>query len=87
MVNKEILISARQVVAGRGLLNWTQQILAQKAGVGRSTVRNYESGRAAPRAASLTKIQEAFVRAGLRPLHADEWGGEGVRLVRTERVK
>lgn len=80
MVDKETLISARQVVASRGMLNWTQEMLAERAGVGRSTVKDYEAGRVTPRAGTLKKIQSAFERSGLRPLHADVWGGEGVRF-------
>lgn len=68
-----------QCRAARGLLDWTQDHLAVVAGVSRSTVRDFESGRHALQKASESQIIEAFENAGARFIAADH-EGPGVRL-------
>jgi transcriptional regulator with XRE-family HTH domain len=67
--------------AARALLDWTQADLAASAGVGRDTVRHFESGARVPLPANLSKIRAALADAGIRLV---EESGEVVGL-RTSR--
>lgn len=68
-----------QCRAARGLLDWTQDHLAQTAGVSRSTVRDFESGRHALHRSTAALIAAALRGAGVVLLAAGD-GGFGVRL-------
>lgn len=52
--------------AARGLLNWTQEDLANAAGLSRTMVRNFETGRSEPTRISLSAMQMAFLKNGVR---------------------
>jgi transcriptional regulator with XRE-family HTH domain len=69
-----------QCRAARGLLNWTQEKLAEAAFVSRSTVRNFESGRHELSRGSEKLIVIALEGAGVRILSVDQ-DGPGVRLL------
>src|SRR5262249_46367793 len=75
-----------QCRAARGLLAWSQQELAQKAGVGVVTVHQLEAGTSKPRRATLEVIQQAFERAGVEFIN-ENGGGPGLRLRRRQRKK
>lgn len=66
-----------QCRAARGLLNWTQADLAVRAGVSRSTVRDFEGERHDLHRATLASLLQTFDRAGVELLFD---GGAGVRL-------
>ena len=66
--------------AARGLLGWSQHKPAVAAGVGDSTVRNFEAGRSIPIASNLATIQRAFEAAGVEFLPDN-----GVRLSRRQQ--
>ncbi|NVO16256.1 MAG: helix-turn-helix transcriptional regulator [Rhodoplanes sp.] len=76
------MLSAAQCRAARGLLNWTQQELAEAAKVGVVTVRQFELAGAVPRRATLLAIKTAFEAAGVEFI-AENGGGAGVRLKRS----
>ena len=78
------MISSAQCRAARGLLDWTQQHLADRAGVGIVTVRQFEAGLNEPRRATLEVIKRAFEDAGIEFIQ-ENGGGPGVRL--RERLK
>jgi transcriptional regulator with XRE-family HTH domain len=59
------LLSREQCRAARGLLNWTQEELAQRAGVSRSTVRDFEQGRHDLHRASAAQMVLALEGAGV----------------------
>lgn len=71
-----------QCRAARGLLDWTQEELAEAAGVSRSTVRDFEKGRHDLRRVSVSQVVAAFEKAGVRFISADQMG-PGVRLLET----
>ena len=73
------MISASQSRAARGLLGWTQEDLAKAASVGVVTVRQFETGKAVPRNATLAVIRQALEAAGVQFI-AENGGGPGVRL-------
>ncbi len=80
------MITAAQCRAARALLVWSQQELAQKAGVGVVTVHQLEAGLSQPRHATLEVIQRAFEAAGVEFI--DENGtGEGVRFRKPRRTR
>lgn len=73
------MINSAQCRAGRALLNWSQQQLADAARVGVVTVRQFESGGSEPRNATLDVIRRALESAGV--IFVEENGeGPGVRL-------
>jgi transcriptional regulator with XRE-family HTH domain len=72
-------VTPAQSRAARGLLGWSQQDLADKAAVGIATVYQLESGKSAPRRATLTVIRLALEAAGVIFIDANG-EGPGVRL-------
>jgi transcriptional regulator with XRE-family HTH domain len=79
-------LTPQQCRAARGLLGWTQEELAARAGVSRGTVRGFENGRHELLRGSATVIRGALEAAGVILLDADGEAGPGVRL-RTDRSR
>jgi predicted transcriptional regulator len=73
------MITPEQSRGARGLLGWSQQELANKAGVGVVTVHQLETGTSQPRRATLDVIRRAFEKAGVEFID-ENGGGPGVRL-------
>jgi transcriptional regulator with XRE-family HTH domain len=73
------MVGSGQCRAARGLLDWSQQDLADRAGVGIVTVRQLEAGSNEPRRATLEVIRRAFESAGVEFID-ENGGGPGVRL-------
>jgi len=80
------MITPAQCRAARGLLNWTQRDLADQAGVGIVTVRQFEAGLNEPRRATLEVVKRAFETAGIEFIAPDN-GGAGLRLKSSGRGK
>ncbi len=73
------MITPAQSRAGRALLEWSQEQLAEAAHLGLSTVRDFEKGRRVPTHNNLAGIVRALESAGVEFI-AENGGGAGVRL-------
>jgi transcriptional regulator with XRE-family HTH domain len=80
------MVTSAQCRAARGLLNWSQQDLADQAGIGIVTVRQLEAGVNVPRRATLQVVRRAFETFGVEFIDADG-GGPGVRLRKGSKQK
>lgn len=63
-----------QCRAARALLDWTQEKLAEAAGVGNATIRNFESDLSVPQTATIEALQRAFELAGVEFTNGGEPG-------------
>ncbi len=73
------MLTASQCRAARGLLDWTQQELADAARIGVATVRLFESEATETRPATLAVVRQAFELAGVEFTNGDQ---PGVRLTK-----
>jgi DNA-binding XRE family transcriptional regulator len=69
------MLDAKQVRAARGLLDWTQETLAERSGVARATIKNVEGGNTLPRLETANALQRALEEAGVEFLPSS-----GVRM-------
>lgn len=65
--------------AARVLLGWSQEDLAEKTGLGRSTIIRLEMGETNARVVTFRTIQKALEEGGIKFLSATESEGEGIR--------
>ncbi len=73
-------MSPEQCRAARGWLGWTQQELARRAGVGLSTVRDFENGDRTPIPNNLAAIRRAIEDAGIELVFSEDSGAAaGIR--------
>lgn len=73
-------LTPQQCRAARALLDWTQDDLAERAEVSRSTVRGFESRQHELQRATAAAIRRALEAEGVVLLDADAEGGPGARL-------
>jgi transcriptional regulator with XRE-family HTH domain len=73
------MISSAQCRAARGLVDWSQLELAERAGVGVVTIRQLEAGTHGPRRATLEVVRRALEAAGVEFID-ENGGGAGVRF-------
>lgn len=75
---------AEQLRAARALLDWSQDQLAEKSGVGVATIRRLEgqSGNLRTYSDTLWRLQAAFEQAGIIFIPEADGLGPGVRLAR-----
>jgi transcriptional regulator with XRE-family HTH domain len=76
----DMLLTPEQCRAGRALLTWTQDDLATRAEVSRSTVRGFENGQHELHRASAAAIRRALEEGGIVFIDADTEHGPGVRM-------
>jgi len=74
-------LTPSQIRAGRALLDWSQEQLAEAAGVGLSTVRDYEKERRGGAIGALNAICRALENRGIVFLASEGDYGPGVRLI------
>lgn len=75
-------ITPAQIRAARGLLDWSQQELADAAGLQRPAVNRIEKGAADPRASTLQRIEDALLAAGVEIVTPADGKGDGVRFAK-----
>jgi transcriptional regulator with XRE-family HTH domain len=73
------MITSAQIRAGRGLLKWTQGVLASRAAVSIVTLNMIESDQVSPRSRTLDAIRGVLEGEGIRFI-GDETEGYGVML-------
>ena len=73
------LLTPGQCRAARGFLNWTQDDLAERSGLCRSTVRDFEKGRHDLHLTSAQQIVRTLEEAGILLIFSEE-NGPGVFL-------
>ena len=73
------MLTPAQCRAARGLLDWTQQELADAARIGVATVRLFEGEVAESRQATLAVLRQAFEAAGVEFTNGEQ---PGVRLTK-----
>lgn len=78
------MITPPQSRAARGLLEWSQKELADRANLGLSTIRDFEKGRRVPTVNNLAAIQRAIESAGVEFTNGDE---PGVKLAAKRKGK
>jgi transcriptional regulator with XRE-family HTH domain len=86
MSTKIVEMRSAQCRAGRALLEMTQTQLASLAGIGLSTVVDFEKERRQVSAAAVEAIQMALNRAGVEFIEQNG-GGPGVRLRKRQEKK
>jgi len=75
------LLSPEQCCAARGLLDWTQEKLAGRAYVSRSTIRDFENGRHCLHPSTAAQVVAALERGGALLIPPGK-ASPGVRLLR-----
>lgn len=74
-------ITTAQIRGARGILNWSQQDLAQRTGISATSIGSIENGQTTPRSSTLETIRHTLERNGIEFL-----GLDGVR-VQSEAIK
>ena len=77
--NSKMTISRGQCRAARALLEWSQTYLADAAGLGRSTIADFERGSRNPSPESMAAIRDALEAGGIEFI-PENGGGLGLRL-------
>lgn len=80
------MITSAQIRAGRGLLKWTQGVLASRASVSVVTLNMIESDQVSPRTRTLDSIRNVLEGEGIRFI-GDEDEGFGVMLRPKSKAK
>ena len=73
------MITSAQIRAGRGLVRWTQAVLAARAAISAVPLNMIESDQVTPRTKTLDAIRSVLEREGVRFV-GDETEGFGVML-------
>ena len=68
------MITSAQIRAGRGLLKWTQGVLASRAAVSVVTLNMIESDQVSPRSRTLEAIRNVLESEGIRFIGSEDEG-------------
>jgi transcriptional regulator with XRE-family HTH domain len=77
-------LSPGQLRAGRALIGWSQDQLADASKVAKATIANFEAGKRQPYPRTLDDLRAALEAAGVEFIERNG-GGPGVRLRETEQ--
>jgi transcriptional regulator with XRE-family HTH domain len=80
----EHVVTARQLRAGRALLNWSQKQLAEAADVSRATLMRIEADAPDTKASTLKAISDALRKEGVRLYDGSDGIGEGARMAKPD---
>lgn len=80
-MSRRIVLTPAQSRAARGLLNWSQQRLADEARVSRATVAHYETESANVQVNNILALQQVLETAGIEFIEPNG-GGPGVRMTK-----
>jgi transcriptional regulator with XRE-family HTH domain len=72
-------LTAAQCRAARALLGWDQIHLAERAGVARSSIQDFEVQKRIPRSGTIDALLNAFQSAGI--VFIADADGQGVKLI------
>ena len=64
-ISRNPIVYAAQIRAARGLLNWSQGELAERAGVSKQSVTRIENGTMDPRFSTMAALYETLLAAGV----------------------
>lgn len=73
------MLSPMQCRAGRAMLNWSREDLAEKSGVSRQTLADFETEKRKPYDRTLADIVRVMEAAGLEFI-PENGGGAGIRF-------
>jgi transcriptional regulator with XRE-family HTH domain len=79
------MLTPAQSRAARGLIEWSQEQLAQASHLGLSTIRDFEKGRRIPTHNNLSAVKQALEAAGVQFI-PENGGGAGVRLAKPKAI-
>ena len=78
-------MTPEQCRAARGWLDWTQDVLAKRASVSLSTVRDYEKGRRNPITNNLEAIRKALETSGITLVSDPNGKPKGIEWTDSEK--
>lgn len=76
-------LTRAQCKAARAMVGWTQEQLAEAAGVGATMIETFETGRSRPHEANRQRLRSTLEQAGVMFIDdgaASQRGGPGVRI-------
>ena len=79
------MLSPEQCRAARGWLGWSQEELSKRAGIGHSTLKDFESGKRAPIRNNLVALRSALEAVGIKLLFDDAGRACGITAATTEK--
>ena len=78
-----MIASPRVLKAARVMLGWSQEELADRSGIGRTSLSKLEAGSTQVRLHTIRAVQAALQEGGIKFLPEGETEGEGVRFKAT----
>ena len=74
------MLTFRQLMAARALVDWTREVLAEKSGTSAQAIKNFETRGSDPKRSTLIAWRSALAAEGVEFHDATDTEGPGVRL-------